>query len=185
MTWAVFLDRDGTINEEVGYLHDPQQLRLIPGAAEAIRRLNQAGVRVILVTNQAGIGRGYYELEAMTATHEALAEKLAAHGAHLDAVYYCPHHPDVDCECRKPQPGMLLQAAQEQGIDLRRSFAVGDKVGDLEAGRRAGCRTVLVLSGYGLQTRATLDESEHQPDHVSDDLAEAVQWILQQEQPEP
>jgi D-glycero-D-manno-heptose 1,7-bisphosphate phosphatase len=181
MKWAVFLDRDGTINEEVEYLGDPQDLRLIPGAAEAIRLLNQAGVPAIVVTNQAGVGRGYFSKARVEAIHQQLAKQLAAHGVRLDAIYYCPHHPDEGCECRKPNPGMLNRAAQEHGVDLSRSFAIGDKVSDLEAGRRARCRTVLVLTGYGAEAQGALEHSDFQPDFTARDLLEAVRWILAQE----
>lgn len=181
MKWAVFLDRDGTINEEVEYLDDPEDLRLIPGAAEAIRLLNQARVPAIVVTNQAGVGRGYFSEARVEAIHQQLTKQLAAHGARLDAVYYCPHHPDEGCDCRKPNPGMLKRAAQEHGIDLGRSFAVGDKVSDLEAGRRAGCRTVLVLTGYGAEAQEVFKRGDFQPDFTARDLLEAVRWILAQE----
>ena len=178
MRAAVFLDRDGTVNREVEYLGEPSQLRLIPRAAQAIRLLNEAQVPVVLVTNQAGIGRGYYSLEAMEAVHRELGRRLAARGAHLDAVYYCPHRPDEGCECRKPRPGMLLRAAGEHGLDLSRCFAVGDKVSDLEAGWRVGCRTVLVLTGYGREMRRSFHRAPFQPDQISPNLLQAVLWIL-------
>ncbi|MGQ9493195.1 MAG: D-glycero-beta-D-manno-heptose 1,7-bisphosphate 7-phosphatase [Anaerolineae bacterium] len=181
MNWAVFLDRDGTINEETQYLDDPAHLRLIPGAAPAIRLLNQAGVPVILVTNQAGVGRGYFPESAVRAIHRELARQLAAQGAHLDAIYYCPHRPEEGCDCRKPNPGMLLQAAKEHGLDLTRSFVVGDKVSDLEAGWRVGCRMVLVLTGYGSEHQRAFAHLNFKPDYVAPDLLEAVQWILIQE----
>jgi D-glycero-D-manno-heptose 1,7-bisphosphate phosphatase len=181
MKWAVFLDRDGTINEEVEYLDDPDELRLIPGAAEAIHFLNQAGVPAIVVTNQAGVGRGYFSEARVEAIHQQLAKQLAAHDARLDAIYYCPHHPDEGCDCRKPKPGMLKGAAREHGLDLSRSFAVGDKVSDLEAGRRAGCRTVLVLTGYGTEAQEAFKHSDFQPDFTARDLLEAVRWVLAQE----
>ena len=177
---AVFLDRDGTINEEVEYLSDPGDLRLIAGAAGAIRLLNVAGMPAVVVSNQAGVGRGYFSEESVRAVNEELAKRLAAKGARLDAIYYCPHHPDEGCACRKPEPGMLLQAAREQGLDLQRSYMVGDKVSDLDAGRRAGCRTVLVLTGYGAEAREAYESSDTQPDHVSEDLLDAVKWILGQ-----
>jgi D-glycero-D-manno-heptose 1,7-bisphosphate phosphatase len=180
MTWAVFLDRDGTINEEVEYLHDPRELHLLPGAPVAIRLLNEAGVPVILVTNQAGIGRGYYSEVAMQKTNRELDGRLAAHSARLDAIYYCPHHPEDGCDCRKPQPGMLTQAAEEQHIDLQRSFVVGDKVSDLEAGWRVGCRPVLVLTGYGVEAREAFREHAFQPEYIAENLLQAVQWILTQ-----
>jgi len=178
---AVFLDRDGTINEEVDYLDDPDRLRLIPGAAEAIRLLNEAGILAIVVSNQAGIGRGYFSAATVEAIHERLAKQLAGHGACLDAVYYCPHHPSEGCECRKPKAGMLVRAAQEFGIDLRRAFMVGDKVSDLDAGLRAGCRTVLVLTGYGEVARETFANSSFRADYVSQDLRDAIQWVLAEE----
>lgn len=181
MRWAVFLDRDGTLNDEVEYLHEPDQLRLLPGAARAVRLLNRAAVLVILVTNQAGIGRGYYSEAAMRALHRELAARLAARGAHLDAIYHCPHHPDDDCDCRKPKPGMLLRAAAEHDIDLRRSFVIGDKMSDLEAGRRAGSNTILVLTGYGREERQAFQGRDFQPDHIGQDLLAAVRWILARE----
>lgn len=180
MKWGVFLDRDGTINEEVEYLNDPEALRLIPGAGKAIRLLNKAGVLAIVVTNQAGVGRGYFVEARVNAIHEQLAKQLAAHGARLDAIYYCPHHPDERCACRKPKPGMLKRAAEEHGIDLGRSFAVGDKVSDLDAGCRVGCRTVLVLTGYGIGAKEHFKSSNYQPDFIAQNLLEAVQWILAQ-----
>ena len=142
---AVFLDRDGTLIEEVNYLAHPEQVRLIPGAADAVRALNAAGVLVVVVTNQAGVARGYFP--------EA---RLAAAGVTLNAVYHCPHHPTaglgryrVDCDCRKPKPGLLLAAARELDIDLSRAWMIGDKPCDAGAGRAAGCRTLLVRTGHG------------------------------------
>ncbi len=181
MKWAVFLDRDGTINDEVEYLHEPDDLRLLPGAAQAIRLLNQAAVPAILVTNQAGIGRGYYSETAMCALHRELAARLASRGAHLDAIYHCPHQPDDDCNCRKPSPGMLLRAAAEHGIDLLRSFVIGDKISDLEAGRRVGSHTILVLTGYGREEWRAVQQGDFNPNHVGADLLAAVRWILGRE----
>jgi D-glycero-D-manno-heptose 1,7-bisphosphate phosphatase len=176
---AVFLDRDGTINEEVDYLDDPARLRLIPGAAEAIRLLNEAGIPAIVVSNQAGIGRGYFSAATVEAIHGRLAELLAKRDARLDAVYYCPHHPSEGCDCRKPEAGMLVRAAREFGIDLRRAFMVGDKASDLEAGQRIGCQTVLVLTGYGKQARESLNKCNFQPGHyIATDLRDAIKWIL-------
>jgi len=177
---AVFLDRDGVIIEETHYLADPRALRLLPGAAEAIRLLNRAAIPAIVVTNQAGVGRGYYPESAVAQVHAELARQLSASGARLDALYYCPHHPDEGCDCRKPQPGMLLRAAQEHAIDLARSIMVGDKLSDLQAGQRAGCRAVLVLTGYGAEVRAALGDQSPPPDHVAADLLAAVAWILSQ-----
>lgn len=177
---AVFLDRDGTVNREVGYLHRPGDLRLVRGSAAAIARLNQAGFDTVLITNQAGIGRGYFAEDAMHALHRVIAARIAGRGAVIDAIYFCPHHPDDGCACRKPQPGMLLRATRERRLDIRASFMVGDKCSDLEAGRRAGCRTVLVLTGYGRSERRLLREAGWRPDHVSGSLGAAVAWILTQ-----
>lgn len=176
---AVFLDRDGTINEEVNYLDRADDLRLIQGAGQAIHLLNEAALPVILVTNQSAIGRGYSSKARLDEVHRELARQLAGYDAHLDAIYYCPHLPDQGCACRKPQPGLLERAAEEHGLDLGRCFLIGDKASDLEAGRRAGCRTVLVLTGYGAEQRAGI-EAGIPPDSVARDLLEAVHWILAQ-----
>ena len=185
---AVFLDRDGVINEEVQYLCHPDQLRLIPGAAMAIRRLNLAHIPVIVVTNQAGVARGYFTEEAVGQIHAALAELIGREGARIDRFYYCPHHPTegmapyrVDCQCRKPRPGFLYRAAKEVDIDLGQSVIIGDKISDLEAGWRAGCTTVLVLTGYGQETYKQLVVQPFQPDHVCADLTHAVDWFLAKE----
>ena len=153
---AVFLDRDGTIIEEVNYLSSPELVRLIPGAAGAIRTWNDAGVLVVVVTNQAGVARGYFPESRVREVHEHLSELLAEHGAHIDAYFHCPHHPTegvgeyrVACNCRKPKPGLLLTASRELDIDLSRSWMIGDKLCDAEAGAAAGCRTMLVRTGHG------------------------------------
>lgn len=174
---AVFLDRDGTINVEVNYLGDPAGFQLLPGVTAAIRRLNQAGLPVIVVTNQSGIGRGYYSLDAMTAVHQRMAAELAAAGAHVDALYFCPHRPEDGCSCRKPAPGLLIHAAAELDIDLARSVMIGDKFSDLMAGQAVGCCTVLVLTGHGANEWALGDHLE--PDHVAADLFSAVAWWLE------
>lgn len=177
----MFLDRDGTLNVEVNYLHRIEDLVLVAGAARAISALNRAGWLVIVVTNQAGIARGYYDETALHTLHEHLTQALAAQDARIDAIYYCPHHPDFSgtCECRKPQPGMLLQAAAEHGIDLTRSWLVGDTGGDIGAGRAAGCRTVLVRSGYGAAYEDQVRDGDGaQPDAIVDDVAAAVEYIL-------
>ncbi len=182
---AIFLDRDGTINVEVNYLHRPDDLRLIPGVPEAIARLNCAGWFVVVVTNQAGIARGYYDADALHALHAHIDMALAAHGAHVDAWLFCPHHPDYSgvCECRKPAPGMLLQAAQRYDLDLAQSWLVGDSQGDLGAGAAAGCRTILVRSGYGVSVEQSIERGEiGRPFAVVDALPQAVATILAVEQ---
>jgi D-glycero-D-manno-heptose 1,7-bisphosphate phosphatase len=177
---AVFLDRDGTIIEEVGYLHDPSKVKLIPGAAEAVRRLNERGVAVVVVTNQSGVGRGRFSESAVARVHDELARQLAGGGARWDGVYYCPHHPDDGCDCRKPGPGMFRRAAAEHGLDLGRSFVVGDKVSDIRAGMLLGCRTVLVLTGYGVEEARRAGAAGLTPDHVAADLGAAADSVLRE-----
>ncbi len=182
--WAVFLDRDGVINEEVNYLSSPELLNLLPGAAQAIRKLNGQGIPVIVISNQAGVARGYFsELEVLR-IHERLSILLSREAAHIDRYYYCPHHPTeglgpyrIDCECRKPKPGLLLKAGSEMSLDLERSYLVGDKVTDVEAGMRAGVKSILVLTGYGEPLWRSWP-APFLPHHVAQDLGEAVSWIL-------
>ncbi len=175
---ALFIDRDGTLNEEVDYLHRPEDAVLTPGAAQALARVNGRGIPVIVVTNQAGIGKGRFGWADYEAVMERIRELLAVEGAHLDAVYACPFHEAAEGEYqvadhpeRKPNPGMLLRAAAEHGLDLSRSWMVGDKALDVEAGRRAGCRVALVRTGYGRELDAEADV-------VAENLAEAVAEIL-------
>lgn len=183
---AVFLDRDGTINEEVGYLDDPAKVVLIPGSADAIRRLNEAGLWVVVTSNQSGVARGYFSEDAVRAVNKRLEQLLAAHGAKLDALFYCPHHAEkglgpyrVDCDCRKPRPGMIQRATAQLPIDLGRSYVVGDKLTDVELGKSSGLRTVLLLTGFGKEELARLEQTHSPaPDFVAQNLATAVEWIL-------
>jgi D-glycero-D-manno-heptose 1,7-bisphosphate phosphatase len=175
----VFLDRDGTLNEEVGYLHRPEDVVLIAGSGAALARLNARGIPVLVVTNQAGIGRGKYGWAEFQAVMDRIGELLAQAGAHMDGVYAAPHHPkglgayqDADHPDRKPNPGMLLRAAEEHGLDLGRSWMIGDKALDLAAGRNAGCRVALVRTGYGEEVDGAL------ADLVARDLEAAVDRIL-------
>lgn len=164
---AVFLDRDGTVIEEVNYLSRVDQVRLLPGAAEAIARLNRSGFAVIVVTNQAGIARGYFAEERVAEVHDRLTNLLCRAGARVDAFYYCPHHDTegvgsyrIVCDCRKPKPGMLLAAARDHGLDLTRSWMIGDKLCDVAAGAAAGCTTVLVRTGHGAKVVLPADTAE-------------------------
>jgi D,D-heptose 1,7-bisphosphate phosphatase len=141
---CVFLDRDGTIAKDVPYCPGPEQFELLPGAAAGIKQLNAVGFKVILVTNQSGIGRGYFTAAALGLVHEKMKVDLGVHGAHLDGIYYCPHRPDENCDCRKPKPKLILQAAAEHHIDLARSYFVGDTANDIAAGKAAGCTTVFI-----------------------------------------
>lgn len=156
---AVFLDRDGTLNVDNGYVHRIEDWEWIPGAIDAIAALKRAGFLVIVVSNQAGIARGYYAGVDVIKLHAWIKEGLKKHGAAIDEFYYCPHHPEYGgiCECRKPMPGMLHQAKQDFDIDFGRSWLVGDKVSDIQAGRAAGVKSILVLTGYGKQHRALLN----------------------------
>jgi D-glycero-D-manno-heptose 1,7-bisphosphate phosphatase len=178
---AVFLDRDGTLIEHVPYLSDPALVRLLPGAAEALVRLRRAGFACVLVTNQSAIGRGMMTVERLEEIHAELDRQLAAQGATLDAVYYCPVAPDgddrtvVECPDRKPGPGMLLRAAAERKLDLAASWMVGDLISDVLAGLNAGCRSILVHSG---QTTATSAPAVPGRARVAADLAAAAELIV-------
>jgi len=179
MKRAVFIDRDGTINEEKDYLYRADEFTFIPGAPEAIRLLNEAGFLVIVVTNQSGVARGYYTEEDVHLLHRHIAAQLEQVGARVDAWSYCPHHPAgrgsyaLPCRCRKPLPGMLLEAAGRFEIDLQFSVMIGDKLVDVEAGRAAGCRPILVRTGYGSQEEAALPAGVS----VCDNLLEAARLI--------
>ena len=180
MKRAVFLDRDGTINIEKEYLYRAEDFEFIPGVPEAIRLLNEAGIMVVVVTNQSGVARGYYTEEDVESLHRHIAGKLEVSGAHVDVWLYCPHHPSgrgsyaLPCDCRKPLPGMLHEAAARYDIDLENSIMIGDKLADIEAGTAAGCRTILVRTGYGA------DEEQHAGSHtvVCDNLLTAVKLLV-------
>ena len=186
MTRGVILDRDGTLIEEVGYLDRLDRLQFYPYSVDAVRLLNQAGYKVAITTNQSGIARGLVEESFVAEAHEFIAAHLAAGGARVDAFYYCPHHPDASrreyarsCDCRKPQPGMLRRAAADLGLDLARSFVVGDRWNDIEAGAAVGARGVLVRTGYGRVSEAS-SATKTPPAYFADNLVEAVSWILRQ-----
>jgi D-glycero-D-manno-heptose 1,7-bisphosphate phosphatase len=176
---AVFLDRDGTINQDTNYLSKPEELRLIPGSAQAIARLNRAGLAVVVVTNQSGLARGYYSQDDLDAVHAELDRMLKSHGASIDAYYHCPHHPEgvvehlaLKCDCRKPEPGMVLRAALELNLRLEGSFMVGDRPGDVTCALAAGLYAVRVMTG------PDLSDEEEPAHHRAPDLAGAVEWIL-------
>jgi D-glycero-D-manno-heptose 1,7-bisphosphate phosphatase len=178
---AVFIDRDGTIAEEVGYLNHISRFRMFPFAAAAIRRLDSAGLPVIVVTNQSGVGRGYFPESLVHTVHELMSQQLAAAGAHLDAIYYCPHTSADGCDCRKPKPGLLERAAREHSLDLSSSFVVGDRYGDIELGQSVGSSGILVRTGYGAGELAWhASKWPVPPDFVADDLTAAADWILRQ-----
>jgi D-glycero-D-manno-heptose 1,7-bisphosphate phosphatase len=178
---AVFLDRDGTIAEEVGYLNHASRFRMFPFVAAAIQRLKKAGLPVIIVTNQSGVGRGYFPESLVHTVNELMTQQLAEAGTKIDAIYYCPHVSAENCNCRKPKTGMLERAAQEHALDLQRSFVVGDRYGDVELARNARARSILVRTGYGEGELAWQAVNwPVQPDFVAEDLTQAADWILRQ-----
>jgi len=206
---AVFLDRDGTINEEVGYMDRLEKLKLIPGAAEAICLINASGMKAVVVTNQSGIARGLFDEAFVEAVHKRLREMLRAEGAFLDGIYFCPHHPTegrerylVTCDCRKPAPGLLLRAAADLHLDAVHSYMVGDTLKDIEAGAKAGAQGILVRTGYGSESAASLSPREEpqlkspgekghpnkkpvlfRPAHIAENILAAAQWIVRNRKP--
>jgi D-glycero-D-manno-heptose 1,7-bisphosphate phosphatase len=183
---AIFMDRDGTLSYEIGYVNHVSRFRLFPWAVEAVRLANKAGWLAVVVTNQAGVARGYFPESVIHEVHAALAGAMADGGARLDAVYFCPHHPSVgeppyrqDCDCRKPRPGLLKRAEKELGADLSRSWVVGDREGDLKLAWTVGARGALVKTGYGLGEWTHLAPRwSRPPDLVAEHLLEAVERIV-------
>jgi len=185
---AVFLDRDGTINMDVGYPRDFSQVTIYPSSFEAIRRINEAGFRAVVVTNQSGIGRSFLSEADLAALHQKMTAALAAGGARLDAIYYCPHHDQavdpryrMECDCRKPRPGMALRAALAFDLDLAASYMIGDKVEDVRFGLAAGATPILVRTGYGEASAVTLAGLGIRPAAVVSGILEAVDWLLKRE----
>lgn len=183
---AVFLDRDGTLNEQMGYINHLSRFHLLSGVGEAIRLLNQREIPAIVTTNQSGLARGYFPESLLDEVHEVMIQRLHAEGAHLDGIYICPHHPEAKeeryrlaCQCRKPKPGLFVRAAEEHGLDLSRSFVIGDRWSDLKAAVACGARGVLVLTGYGRGDYNYIGPFQSvQPAYVAEDLLAAVHWIL-------
>ena len=183
---AIFMDRDGTLSEEVGYINHLARFRLFPFAAEAVKLINRSGFLAVVVTNQAGAARGYFPESQIEEVHASLRTRLEAGGARLDGIYHCPHHPAavtealrLDCDCRKPRPGLVRRAEADLGIDLGRSYVVGDRPGDLELAWSVGARGVLVRTGYGLgELLHNAPSWPRQPDLVADNLLEAVTSII-------
>jgi D-glycero-D-manno-heptose 1,7-bisphosphate phosphatase len=186
---VVFLDRDGTINEEVGYVNHIDRFVLLPRVGQAIRLLNEHGFKTVVITNQSGVARGYFPESLIHQVHQKLEELLREEGARLDGIYYCPHHPAAGsppfrqkCRCRKPETGLIEKAVEELDLDLSRSYMIGDRGLDIEFGRPLGLRGVLVLTGYGKGEWEYLRDTWNiKPDHVEQDLYGAVQWILHEE----
>jgi len=182
MERAVFLDRDGTIIEDVGYPRERSKVKFLPRVSKAIKLLNENGFRVIVITNQAGVARGYFTEETVREINRYVQESLTKQGAFIDMIYYCPHHIEgiieeysKECYCRKPNPGMIEQAVHEFGIDLKNSFVIGDKISDIEAGQRAGCKTILLAGENHLNNERKITLIS---EHAAPDLYEAVKWLV-------
>ena len=186
---AVFLDRDGTINEQMGYINHVSRFVILPGVPEAIRLLNENGFLSIVITNQSGVARGYCPIELVHEVHDLLKVSLKESGAHLDGIFFCPHHPRgsvpeyaVECNCRKPKTGLIEQACRALEIDLSRSYMVDDLCADTELAHRAGLRGILVQTGYGLgEIKYVLPGRAEKPEHIARDFPDAVRWILERE----
>ena len=183
---AVFFDRDGTLNEEVGYIDSLSRFRLLPSASHAVLEVNRAGLLAVVITNQSGVGRGLFPETMVESIHEQLRQELRHLGAHLDAIYYCPHHPDaevleyrMECTCRKPGTGMMEQAAERFGIRLEESFVIGDRLLDVQMAHRAGAGGILVRTGFGKEEwKLQGVDGTVNPDHIAENAYDAVQWIL-------
>lgn len=188
---GIFLDRDGTINEELEFISDPDNVILIPGSAEAIHEANQLGLKVLVITNQSGIARGFVKEEELVRVNNRLVELLNEKGAHLDAVYFCPHHPEYGeppyrmfCDCRKPSTGMLKQAEAEFSIDLKKSFVIGDRIVDIQTAIPVGAKSILVLTGYGQDEYERVKSQNIYVDYVAKDLFDAIQFVKKSINPE-
>jgi D-glycero-D-manno-heptose 1,7-bisphosphate phosphatase len=186
---AIFMDRDGTLSHEVGYVNHPSRFELYPWSVDAVRLVNRSGRAAVVVTNQAGVARGYFPESVIHEVHAALQQAMDAGGARLDAVYFCPHHPSVgeppyrlNCDCRKPRPGLLRRAERELGLDLARSWVIGDRHGDLQLAWHVGARAALVKSGYGLGEWIHHGPAwKRPPDLLAENLLDAVTRILERE----
>ena len=184
---AVFIDRDGTINEQMGYINHISRFVLLPGVPEAVRLLNENGFLAIVVTNQSGVARGYHPLELVYEVNAFMERSLKGENCAVDGIFFCPHHPlgivaeyARTCDCRKPKTGLIEQARRSFDIDMSRSFVVGDRYGDIELAHRAGIRGILVKTGYGMgEIDHVLPQKPEKPAHIARDLLHAVRWIIQ------
>ena len=181
---GIFFDRDGTINEEVNYLSSPEQLRLLPRATQAIQQANALDCKVFIISNQAGVARGFLTEQQVQSVNQYLLQLLREDNCTIDKVYFCPHHPEfgespykAHCECRKPKIGMLLQAAREFQIDLSNSFVIGDKLTDIQTANNAGAKGILVKTGYGNEEMNLLQQNNVSVAYIADDIYDAVQFI--------
>ena len=174
---AVFIDRDGTINVNVGYLDNPDDFQMYPGVAEGIKLLQENGFKIIIITNQSGIARGYFTVETLKRIHERMLKEFYDKGVTIDAIYYCPHHPDEGCGCRKPNTDLFEKAVKEHNIDITRSYVIGDRMLDIEAGHRMGLKTVLVPEKKE-KVEKEMKKSKIKPDYLCNDFYSGVKWIL-------
>lgn len=174
---AVFLDRDGTINIDFAYIKSPSNFVFIKKSKEAIKRLKEHDFSVIVVSNQSGVGRGFFTERELEQVNNYLVDELAKEDIYLDGIYYCPHTPEENCECRKPSPKMIELAASKHKLDLKFSYFVGDKLTDVETGKQAGCRTILITEDIA-KLKFEAQEAWIEPDYVAKDLYEAVEWII-------
>ena len=186
---AVFIDRDGTINEEVGYVDSIERFHILPAVSQAILRLNENNIPAIVITNQSGIARGYFSADFVTKLHDCMIKELEKQNCRVSGIYVCPHHPDEGCACRKPKPGMLLKAAKDYSITLHNSYVIGDKIIDIKTAHSVGAKGILVLTGYGAEEIKSLTKNsannspnnlEDRPDYVAANLYEAVEWIIKE-----
>ena len=175
---AIFMDRDGTVSEEIGYMYHTGLYKPFPWTGPAIRKINESGMKAVLITNQSGIERGYFPESLVHEVHEILNAELARHGAKLDGVYFCPHHPETGCDCRKPRPGMLLRAQEELGIDLAQSYMIGDRYLDVDAAYAAGAKSILVMTGNGRTEYQKYTDLPQQPHFIAENLLQAVESII-------
>jgi D-glycero-D-manno-heptose 1,7-bisphosphate phosphatase len=176
---VVFVDRDGTINVDVHYLDDPDKFEMYPGVQRGVKKLQENGFKIIVITNQSGIARGYFTEEQLSAVHERMKQEFQSFNVTLDGIYYCPHHPDDKCNCRKPNNGLFEKAIQEHNINVKKSYMLGDKILDVGAGKKIGVGTVLIPEPHIREEfLSQINKFEYTPDYIADDFLDAVEWIL-------
>ena len=171
------MDRDGTIIKEKNFIKTPDEIEFIPNSIEAIKILKESGYKIIVISNQSGIGRGILNEGTVTKVNESFLERLKKENAGIDALYFCPHSPEEDCDCRKPRIGLIMKAVEEQKLDLKDAVVIGDKLSDVELGKKLRAKTVLVLTGYGKKEAEKASVSQIKPDFIADDLYGAVNWL--------
>ena len=176
---AAFLDRDGTIIEEKDFIKSPDQIEFIPGSIDAIKMLRSLGYKIVVISNQSGIGRGILTEKMVSDVNQSFLRRLEDHGAPIDGLYFCPHHPEDNCDCRKPKTGMIERAVRELELDLKDAVVIGDKLADIQLGKNIGATTVLVLTGYGKKVLDELTDShpDEEPNFVAENLSGAASWL--------